>query len=144
MEVQDIHYDGWTLSGRLLISPESGPLRLDRRLIPSIDVEVTNVSACELGSVTSIHADVFAAPDRQENLLVLEPGYWYGKTVRFLLFAEHFTGLGPECVEVDILLVSFDGKTVARQRISAVRPSPMDGGTQLDGGMQEEPLLPQD
>jgi hypothetical protein len=138
MEIQDIQYDGWTLSGRLLVSPETGPLRLDRRLIQSIDVEVRRVSECEHGSVASIHADVFTPLNRQENLLVLEPGYWYGRTVRFGLFDEHYTGLGPECVEADILLLSFDGGPVARQRIRAVRPpSPAtDGGTQLDGGMQ--------
>jgi hypothetical protein len=144
MELQDIQYDGWTLSGRLLLSPESGSLRLDRRLIPSIDVEVTRVSECERGSVKSIHADVFAPLNRQENLLILEPGYWYGTTVRFSLFDEHFTGLGPACIEADIILVSFDGKPVARQRIRGVRPSPMEGGTPLDGGMQEEPPPPQE
>jgi hypothetical protein len=35
LELQDIRYDGWTLSGRLLVSPEEGRLRLDKRLIES-------------------------------------------------------------------------------------------------------------
>ncbi|WNG51719.1 hypothetical protein F0U60_52135 [Archangium minus] len=139
MEIQDIHYDGWTLSARLLVSPETGPLRLDRRLIPSIDVDVSRVSECEHGSVSSIHADVFAPLQRSENLLILNPGYWYGTTVHFGLFDEHFTGLGPECVEADISLRSFDRHVVAHQRIRAVRPSSMDGGTQADGGSPEEP-----
>jgi hypothetical protein len=137
MEIQDIQYDGWTLSGRVLVSPEEGQLRLDRRLIPTIHVEIRRVSECEHGSVTSIRGDLIAPRARPEDLLVLEPGYWYGTTVRFKLFSEYFTGLGPECVQADIILLSFDGKRVARQRIRAVRPpQATDGGTQLDGGMQ--------
>jgi hypothetical protein len=146
MEIQDIQYDGWTLSGRLLVSPETGSLRLDRRLVTWGDVEIKHVSACEHGSVMAMHADVFSPLPSSEDLLVLNPGYWYGKTVRFKLFSEHFTGLGPECVEADIILLSFDGMRVARQRIRAVRPSTpsMNGGTQLDGGTQEEPRLAPD
>jgi hypothetical protein len=131
MEFQDIQYDGWTLSARLLVGPEGGPLRLDRRLVPWSDVEITRVSDCKYGSVMSMHADVFAGLACQEDLLVLNPGYWYGRTVHFGLFDEHFTGLGPECVEADIILLSFDGKRVARQRIRAERPpvpAAPDGG----------------
>lgn len=70
--------------------------------------------------------------------MVLEPGYWYGSTVRFIPFDEHFTGIGPECVEATIRLLSFDRKIVARQRIRAVRPPSMDGGTQEDGGTSQD------
>ena len=142
LEVQDIQYDGWILSGRVLVSPEEGQLRLDRRLIPNIHVEIRRVSDCRYGNVTFIRVDVIAPRARPEDLLVLEPGYWYGKTVHFGLFDEHFTGLGPECVEADIILVS-GGRSVARQRIRAVRPlrQALDGGMQVDGGVQEEPQL---
>jgi hypothetical protein len=139
MEIQDIHYDGWTLSGRVLVSPETGPLRLDRRLTPWGDVEIKRVSECERGSVPSILLDFFSSGDRSENLLVLNPGYWYGNTVRFWLFDERLTGgLGPECVEADIILRSFDGERVARQRIRAVRSTLIDGGMQVDGGIQTD------
>ena len=157
LEVQDIQYDGFTVSARVLVSPEGGPLRLDRRLIPSIDVELSVVADCERGSVPYIHFDVFSALNRAENLMVLEPGYWYGKTVHFMLFDDHFTGIGPECVEATHNVRSFDRKYVARERIRAVRPPSLDGGTrkdgwpeidwdalldggtQQDGGTQEEP-----
>ena len=140
MEIEDIQYDGWTLSGRVLVSPEVGQLRLDRRLIPTIHVEIRRVSECERGSVTSIRADLIAPLACPEDLLVLEPGYWYGKTVRFKLFSEYFTGIGPECVQADISLLSFDGRLVASQRIRAVRPptQSMDGGMEMDGGVREE------
>ncbi|WNG51718.1 hypothetical protein F0U60_52130 [Archangium minus] len=145
MEVQDIQYDGWAISGRVLVSPEGGQLRLDRRLIPTIHVEMKYVSDCTYGAVASIRADIIAPLARPEDLLVLEPGYWYGSTVRFRLFGEHITGLGPECVEADIFLRSFDHELVARQRIRAVRPASVDGGTQSDeGGTLEVPAAPPD
>lgn len=143
-EVQDIRYDGWTLSARVLVSPEEGQLRLDRRLIPTIHVELKYVSDCKYGAVASIRADLLAPMARPEDLLVLEPGYWFGTTVRFGLFGEHITGLGPECVEADISLRSFDHQFVARQRIRAVRPASVDGSTQSDGGTPDDPALPPD
>jgi hypothetical protein len=138
LEVQDIQYDGFTISARVLVSPEGGPLRLDRRLIPTIHVDMGIIADCTRGSVLAMRADLIARRARPEDLLVLEPGYWYGSTVRFNPFDEHFTGIGPECVEATIRLLSFDRKIVARQRIRAVRPPSMDGGTQEDGGLQED------
>ncbi len=135
LEVQDIQYDGLGLSARVLVSPESGPLRLDRRLIPGFDVELWGVSDCKYGAVGSIREDGIVPPARPEDLLVLEPGYWYGRTVHFGPFDEHLTGLGPECIEAYIRLFSFDGKPVARQRIRAERPPAPDGGVPLDGGV---------
>ena len=131
LEVQDIQYDGLNLSARVLVSPESGPLRLNRQLVPTIHVELWGVSDCKYGAVSSITPDVFSSRPHPEDLLVLEPGYWYVRTVHFGPFDEHLTGLGPECVEAYIRLFSFDGKPVARQRIRAERP-PTQG---VDGGV---------
>lgn len=131
LSVQDVQYDGLSLSGRVLVSPEGGQLRLDKRLLPTLHVNVERISNCVEGQpVTSIRADALAPLTRPEHLLLLDPGYWYGTTVRFRLFSEHFTGLGPECIEADLSLLSFDGAPVARQRIRAQRPLPqaMDGG----------------
>ena len=150
IEVQDIQYDGYVVSARVLVRPEGGSLRLDRRLIPSIGVGIGLVADCERGSVPYIHADVFSALNRAENLMVLEPGYWYGRTVHFMPFDDHFTGLGPECVEATLHVRSFDRKYVARERIRAVRPPSLDGGTRkgewpeidwdalLEGGPQQD------
>ncbi|KFA92899.1 hypothetical protein Q664_12280 [Archangium violaceum Cb vi76] len=158
MEVQDIQYDGFKISARILVSPEGGSLRLDRRLIPSVDVSIGLFADCERGTVPSIHTERFFPPqNRAENLMVLEPGYWYGTTVHFMPFDDHFTGIGPECVEATLRLHAFDGGVVVRERIRAVRPpSPdggarkdgwpeidwdalLDGGTQEDGGTQDTP-----
>ncbi len=136
LEVQDIHYDGLNLSGRVLISPVSGLLRLDRRLLPTIHVNVGRVSNCIPGQpVTSIRTDALAPLTRPEHLLLLEPGYWYGTEVRFRLFSEHFTGLGPECIETNVSVLSFDGQPVASKSIRALRALPETS----DGGMPENP-----
>jgi len=144
LEIQDIQYDGLTLSGRILISPEVGKLRLDKRLLPTIDVNIGRVSSCISGQpVTFIRADAFAPLADPEDLLILDPGYWYGASVRLRLFSEHFTGLGPECIDADLSLLSFDGEPVALQRIRALRtlPRTMDGG--MGHGVREQESLPQ-
>lgn len=121
MEVQDVQYDGLALFGRVLISPVSGNLRLDKRLIPTVAVNVGPVSNCDSDQpVTYVKACVLPPPARPEDFLLLEPGYWYGRTVRFSLFDEDLTGLGPECIETDIFLVT-GGKRVASQRLRAMR-----------------------
>ena len=141
MELQDIHYDGETLSGRLLVGVVEGSVRLDKRLFTDIDVNVRRVSECKTGFfVPYIIFDSF--PKRGcEDLLVLERGYWYGTVVRFPLFDEHLTQLGPECIDVELSLRSFDGKAVARTEIRAERPHrPSDAGVpdapEDDGGVE--------
>jgi len=141
LAVQDVHYDGLSLSGRILVSPEGDPLRLDKRLLPTRHVNVERVSNCVEGQpVTTIRADAIAPLAGPEHLLLLSPGYWYGTTVRFRLFSEHFTGLGPECIEADLSLLSFDGEPIARQHIRAQRSLPQT----VDGGLPEEPPPPGD
>lgn len=63
-----------------------------------------------------------------EALLLLVPGYWYGSTVRFKLFSERFTGLGPECIEVELTVFSFEGKPLASTRVRAEWPAASGGG----------------
>jgi hypothetical protein len=131
LELHDVHYDGLVLSGRLLISPVEGSLRLDKRLQASIDVNIGRVSNCTGAPTTSMVMDFFPPAVRQEDLLILDPGYWYGGPVRFKLFSERFTGLGPECIEAELSLLSFDGQPVASIPIRAVRAAlaTADGGT---------------
>jgi hypothetical protein len=129
VEFQDIQYDGLTLSGRVLISPEERSLRLNKRISPDIQA----VADCARRPHARIIMDSFGSGRRPEDLLLLEPGYWYGTTVRFVLFDEHFTGVGPECIDAQLLLSSFDGKLVASVPVRAMRPP----RPATDGGIPE-------
>ena len=136
LEMQDVRYDGQTLSGRILVGAVGGNLRLDRRLISSAFVNVDSVADCTTGSpVTFLLVDGFPPAPRDEDLLILKPGYWYGTEVRFPLFSERFMGrAGPDCIEADVSLLSYRGDPVGSARIRAVRPpqSPVDAGAPGD------------
>jgi hypothetical protein len=133
VEFQDVHYDGLTLTGRVLISPEGKPLRLDKRLTPTVDVDVQSVADCLRQPHAYLRMDRFPLRAREEDILNLNPGYWYGATVRFTLFHEHFTGIGPECIDAQLRVFSFEGKLVASVPIRAMRPPVPE----TDGGVPE-------
>lgn len=119
LEFQNTHYDGEKLSGRLLLGVEAGQLRLNRQLIPDLQVEVRAPVDCQTGlPVRFMTWDGFTA-HRKEDLLILEQGYWFGRDVEFSLFEEHLTGPGPECLRAELWLFSFDGVVAARQEIRA-------------------------
>ncbi|KFE69608.1 hypothetical protein DB31_6583 [Hyalangium minutum] len=107
-------------------------MRLDKRLIPRADIHVNAIVDCSSGEPLSfIMADAIPAAAHEEDLLLLAPGYWYGSTIRFKLFSERFTGLGPECIEAELTVFSFEGKPLASTRVRAERPAANGGG--LDG-----------
>ena len=129
-EVQDIHYDGWTLSGRVLMSPVAGSLRVDKRLVNTTTVNIGPIWDCAREKRFFYRIAHGIAPlARPEDLLTLEPGDWYGGKVGFPVFLEGITEMGPECIEADIFLKS-ECERVATQRIRAVRTlaQPPDGG----------------
>ena len=104
VELQDIHYDGWSLRGRLLVTAESGRLRLDKRLIESTSLNITSLTDCQTGRpVEFMVLDVLAKPPREEEVLTLAPGYWYGKHIRLPLRAQGPDQQpGPACIHADI------------------------------------------
>ena len=141
LEMHDVDYDGKTLSGRLLISPVGGPLRLDKRLISSVSVRARSASDCTTGRpVEIVTVDRIPPPTRDADLLILEHGYWYGGAIRLPLFIEHITGNGPECVDAEFSLFSFDGDFVAALMVHAVHKALPSA----DGGLLEPPQPPAD
>lgn len=135
LEVHDIRYDGEHLQARLLISPGDGPLLLDKRINSAVDVDVGAVRDCSTGErLKHVVMDFFPPRVSEEDILILEPGYWYGGEVRFLLFAEELTGMGPECIEFELQLLSFDRKLVGFVFARAARAPQQStgGGTQSD------------
>ncbi|MFL5345979.1 MAG: hypothetical protein ACJ8AT_14405 [Hyalangium sp.] len=136
MEMQDISFDGEDLHGRLLISPVGTELRIDRRLIESGDLTVDSVVKCDTGeALPYVIMDVYARAPREEDILILKPGFWYGKEIRIFLFAEHATHQpNPQCFEAEIEYHALDVKNVARVHIRAERsppPSP-DAGVPIE------------
>jgi hypothetical protein len=137
LELQDIAFDGQIFSGRLLISPVGGNLHVDKRMIESFALSVKNVSACDTGQpLEYIITDVMAPSLREEDILVLQPGYWYGKQVRLRLFDEQSRGqTTPECFEADLIYHALDVKFAGRVHFRAGRPLMQE----VDAGMSADP-----
>lgn len=123
LEFQNLEHDGKSLYGRFLVGVEGGSIRLDKQLIPNISVTVDSVRTCDTyQEIPYIFADFFAPPPKQEHLLILEPGQWYGREISFLLLDEKMTGQpAPPCVEVEFYLTSFDSHILSRKRFRAWR-----------------------
>ena len=140
-ELQDIHYDGYNLSGRLMIGVVEGSIRLDRRLVEEVSIRLQSVTHCEAGeAIKVLVADRFPPPASQEDLLVLSQGYWYGADVSFPLFVEEPSQApGPDCLEVVLSLRSFDGQEAAqvstRVHMGAEARSRPESGGGTDGGV---------
>lgn len=144
IELQHIDYDGEDLRGRLLIGALDGPIRIDKRLIENISLSLKGISDCASGQeLFFIKAGVVAPPRREEDTLILEPGYWYGKDVRVSLFDQHLLESQgqPECIDVDLILHVLKGRS-AQLRVRATRPpsSRMDAGMPgPDAGVSSTP-----
>lgn len=128
LELQEVRYDGWSLSGRLLVGAVGGSLRLDKRLLQTVSIYVRAVFACDSGQpVRFLKMDYFPPRPREEDLLVLEPGYWYGTRVDFTLFGaqHHGSSGGPECIDVEVMFRALAGQPLTQLRVRATRtPQP--------------------
>lgn len=119
----DARYDGKTLSGKLLISPSTATLCLDRRFITEFNLVTEAVSECDTGrDVGFFVSDVLAPSLEESDVLSLEPGYWYGKEVSIFLFSESITGKpSPECIEAEFTFHALNVKHAARFSVRATR-----------------------
>jgi hypothetical protein len=141
LEVRETHYDGRTLSARFLVSAVGDSLRLDKRFIASVAFSLKDVSGCATGhALDFMVVDVLASAPQEEDILVLQPGYWFGRDLRIPLFDEHLlqTQSSPECVDVEIAFHALGGEIAARERIrvSLRTQSVSDAGTSTDEGTQ--------
>jgi hypothetical protein len=145
LELRDPIYTGESLEGTLLIGAAGGRLCLDKRLVPGIGVSVDLVWDCTSSisePVPFMIVDYYLPRRRQEDVLILEPGYWYGAPVRVPLFMmEQPTGRrNPDCVEVSLSLNPIEGTSAGSLRVRARREPPVsaDGGTPPEGGVSPE------
>jgi hypothetical protein len=123
VEMQEVRYDGNDIHGRLLISPSAGNLCLDKRFITQFDLVTEAVSECDTGRDLGFFvSDVLAPPLKEGDVLVLEPGYWYGKDISVFLFSEKITGKpSAECIEAEFTFHALNVKHAARFKVRAMR-----------------------
>jgi len=136
VELQGVRFDGQSLSGRLLVTSEEGNLLLDTRLIESIVLTTESVVECGTGRKLSfLEMDVLAPLPRDEDLLVLKPGYWYGKDVRIPLFTEGLNGPDVACIEAELTFHPREG-SASSLRVRAGTANPLsvpDAGAGVTG-----------
>jgi hypothetical protein len=142
LELRDVHYNGDTLEGTLLIGAVGGSLCFDKRLMTGWDVTLDWVWDCtqEISKpVAAMTVHTFPRPSSAGEVMILEPGYWYGGPIRMPLFmSEDATGKrNPDCVEVSLSLLPLEGGPSGRVRVRAQIESPTsaDGGVLPDGGV---------
>ena len=136
LELQNVQYDGETLSGRLLVGAVSSRLLLDRRLIVNTVVNLDIVRECDTGlPPTFMRADALPRPPGEEDLLVLEPGDWYGKQLHIPLFSAALGHPGPDCIEATLTLYAAGDKRAGQLTVRATRLPP----TSADAGTPPEP-----
>jgi hypothetical protein len=76
--------------------------------------------------------DVYAKPPSQEDLLLLKPGYWYGKDVHIPLFTKGSTGASnPACINVELAFRALDGVPLSPLRIQAQCASAEQGSQEV-------------
>jgi hypothetical protein len=132
------------LSGRLLISPASANLRIDKRLIESFALSIDSVVECGTGTgLAYVIMDVFAPPPQETDILTLVPGFGYGKEVRLLLFASEATKQPlPQCFEAEIVYHALDVKNAARLHVRVERNLPASPPRTPAAGAAEGAVAP--
>lgn len=135
-EFQVTSYDGDTIKGRILLGATIDPLVIDGRLIEAgdVDMDMDTLQVCgnKEAPFQYVQFDTVARPARPDEIVTVRPGYWYGKNISYWLFAKKITGLGPDCIEAELIVRAVDGREAARVRIHVVRtdkpPAPPEGG----------------
>ena len=121
-ELQVTSYDGETIKGRFLLGATVDPVIIDRHLVESGNVELTSLRACgKKDRVPHVEFDMVLPPLQPDDIIAIRPGYWYGKNLSYWLFIEKRTGLGPECLEAELVVRALDGREAARIPIHVIR-----------------------
>lgn len=115
-------YNTKTLEGRLLIGATVDPFVVGSMLLPGRTVELEKVRACgKTEPLEHLMADMWIFRE-SEPRITLRPGYWYGGDVSFVgLFMERQTGLGPDCLEANLLVFATGYNLVATLPIRVER-----------------------
>lgn len=121
-EFKPTSYNGEILLGRLLLGATLDTFVLDGNLYEWVDIELKNVRVCG-GSERLKHwvYEALPPPPTPEQVVTLRAGYWYGEDVHFVLFDKVKTGVGPDCLEGELVVRALDRRVVARVAIRVPR-----------------------
>jgi len=145
VEFRLTYYDGRDLKARVLLGATVDPLVIYEEWLEGATVALRKVRACGKTELLEyIQADAWLVSGR-EPIVTIRPGYWYGANVSFnSLFSERQTGLGPDCLEAELMVWPRGVRTAATLPIRVERtdkpPALLDGGpehpkpTASDGG----------
>ena len=145
LSLENARFDGQDLAGRFLVSVVNGHLRMDKRIVAGRTVSVEDVMDCVSGQpLDFIVMDFYSRPPRKDDILVLAPGYWYGKEVNIPVFDRRLADLQKtDCVRVKLVFRAHGAPALASLEVRAVREVPpmSDAGApshfeaSTDGGM---------
>ena len=107
-------YNGETLKGRILVGATVDPLVIDGRLMSWVNVELKDIRACDKKDplkyyLTDSHV-LRATPD---EIVTIQPGYWYGAKLHFFLFDKELLEVLPDCFEANLRVRAMDRRIAA-------------------------------
>lgn len=107
-------FDGKIMKGRVLLGASIETFSLDSRLVEDVGIEVRDIRACDKPDRLEYKAFdwVMDAPS-PDQIVVLRPGYWYGRDVKFPLFDEQTKPGLPDCFEGKMMAWTLDGRLAA-------------------------------
>lgn len=103
--VEQASFDGESVNGRLLISSDdSGYVVIDRRLAEFSVITVDSVRDCDGGrTVHYYQLDGISSRPKPDELLSIEPGYWFGRDFSLYMYNERIAKAAPpQCVQVHL------------------------------------------
>lgn len=118
VSVERPSFDGEHLTGRLLISSEDGGYVVVDRRLPALNIiAVDTVLDCDGGAtVDYIAADAVTTSPSPEELLSIEPGYWYGRDFSLFMYDRRIAhSPPPECIDV-LVAVNLEGAAASHDR----------------------------
>lgn len=129
-------YDTLEITGRVMLGATTEPFVVSRKLLEGADISLDKVRPCDKTTrLEYVMADAWIGAGLEDSF-TLRPGYWYGVNVHFPLFSEHQTGLGPDCLEANLVVRAHSAQIAATLPIRIERtdkpPASPDGGPPAD------------
>jgi hypothetical protein len=135
--VERVSFDGKSVNGRLLIgSDDAGYVVVDRRLAEHSTFRIDDVRDCDGGAtVDYVQLDGIESAPKPDDLLAVEPGYWFGRDFSLLMYDDEKAP--PSCIQA-VLGLTFEaaatGATYLQVPVRADLSTPDAGPSIEDAG----------